>query len=353
MLDLDSILRGERLLIDVRAPVEFEEGRFPQSRNLPILDNCERKLVGTCYREKGQAEAIRLGHELVSGRVKESRVAVWTEFLKNHPDALLYCYRGGLRSQISVEWIREAGSPVERIPGGYKALRNHLLKRFEDLVKVRKFRVVGGRTGSGKTAFLSSTALPFLDLEHHANHKGSSFGGNGVQPSQASFENAVMISLLRTPADSPVLIEDESIMVGSRMVPQSLMQKMKQAPLYVLDTPIEERIGIIVRDYVLAKLDQDPSPPSGALGFFLEGLARIQKKLGGLEASRIEREMRAAFGAPDPRDAGVHASWIRALLERYYDPLYERSLERNRDRITLRGDSRSLLAAISTTRENP
>ena len=348
MLDLDFILTSDRPLLDVRAPVEFEDGHFPCSHNLPILDNAERKAVGTCYREKGQAEAIRLGHSLVSGTVKESRIEAWTGFLKAHPDALLYCHRGGLRSRISVEWIREAGGAVERIPGGYKALRNHLLSRFDEILDKRRFFVVGGRTGSGKTAFLAQAGLPFLDLELHANHKGSSFGGNGPQPSQAVFENAVMVSLLKTPEGSPVLIEDESIMVGSRMVPQKLMQKMKEAPLCVLDIPIEERIGIIMRDYVLAKLGQDCDPPSGTLAFFLDGLARIQKKLGGLDASRIEKEMRSAFGSSNPRETGVHAPWIRALLERYYDPLYERSLERNKGRILVRGDAPALLSAFAT-----
>ena len=344
MPDFDSLFLQDIPLIDVRAPVEFESGHFSTSINLPILTNEERKAVGTCYKEQGQDAAIRLGHELVSGQVKQNRVQAWIEAIRSKKNAKLYCFRGGLRSQISTQWISEAGYQIERIPGGYKALRNHLMSRFHALVESREIRVIGGKTGSGKTSFLSHAEIPFLDLENLANHKGSSFGAQGPQPSQATFENSISISLLKLPNASPILIEDESAMVGSRVIPQILLQKMKSAPLYVLETPIEERIQTIAKDYVLSKLSKEDSDET--LHFFLQGLERISKKLGGLAAKRIQSLMTDAFCSNQVLEGQAHAAWIQELLLLYYDPLYERSLERNRSRIVLRGPSSELIAHL-------
>jgi tRNA 2-selenouridine synthase len=349
MAEFEALFLQDTPLIDVRAPIEFELGHFPTSISLPILNDEERKAVGTCYKEEGQEAAIRLGHELVSGLVKTGRVEAWLQAIKTHPEAQLYCFRGGLRSQISVQWISEAGIKINRVPGGYKALRNHLIARFEKLLSQRSFSILGGKTGSGKTSLLSHVGLPFLDLEHHANHKGSSFGAQGPQPAQATFENSIFISLLKTPDSSPVLIEDESAMVGSRVVPQALLTKMKAAPLYVLETPLEERVQTIAKDYVLKKLTLNPT--QDALEFFLQGLQRISKKLGGLSTKRIQTLMMDSFSSAEVSQTETHALWIRELLVLYYDPLYERSLTRNRDRIACRGTAEELTSAFQSLKE--
>ncbi len=353
MLDFDRIFRDDLPLIDVRAPVEFSEGSLPSSRNLPILNNEERHQVGLCYRNEGQEAAIRLGHELVSGEVRQNRVAAWVAFVQDHPDARLYCLRGGLRSQIASSWIREAGWPIERIAGGYKRLRNHLMIRFDEILGTRNVLVLGGKTGAGKTRFLHQNRIPCLDIELHANHRGSSFGALGPQPSQATFENAIMASALKLPENRSILVEDESVMVGARVVPANLYRKMKSSPMLVLEVPLEERVRRIAHDYVLPRLGPSPgaeqAPSQEALVFFLSGLARIEKKLGGLVSARIQAEMRQAFESADFRQAGVHEGWIRELLVRYYDPLYEKSLDRERHRIVARGTSDEILRQMEAT----
>jgi tRNA 2-selenouridine synthase len=252
-----------------------------------------------------------------------------------------------------MQWITEAGMKIERIPGGYKALRNHLIDRFEKTLPHRPLYILGGKTGSGKTDLLTQTGLPFLDLEHFANHKGSSFGAQGPQPAQATFENSIFSSLLKIPESSPVLVEDESAMVGSRVVPQALLLKMKTAPLYVLETPIEERVLNIARGYVLKKLSLDAKPYSETLGFFLNGLERISKKLGGLAVKRIHSLMVGAFASDEVFAPETHAPWIRELLTLYYDPLYERSLHRNQGRIVFKGNPEELTNALRLIQERP
>src|SRR3546814_6857013 len=60
---------------------------------------------------------------LVSGAIKAQRIQAWADFVRDHPDGYLYCFRGGLRSQISQQWLTEAGIDYPRIEGGYKAMR--------------------------------------------------------------------------------------------------------------------------------------------------------------------------------------------------------------------------------------
>ena len=99
--DYRDIFLNDRPLMDVRAPVEFLKGAFPQALNRPLMNDIERQKVGTCYKQQGQDAAIALGHQLVGGTVKAERIAAWAEFARANPDGYLYCFRGGLRSQIT------------------------------------------------------------------------------------------------------------------------------------------------------------------------------------------------------------------------------------------------------------
>lgn len=94
-------------LMDARAPVEFHKGAFPGAVNLPLMNDIERQKVGTCYKVHGQQAAIELGHKLVCGAIKEERIAAWAAFARANPEGYLYCFRGGLRSQITQQWLRE------------------------------------------------------------------------------------------------------------------------------------------------------------------------------------------------------------------------------------------------------
>jgi len=105
--DYRSILLNDIPLLDVRAPVEFDQGAFPLARNFPLINNQEREDIGIRYKKKGQDEAIKLGHELVQGEIKQQRVKHWQNFFEQHPLGVLYCFRGGMRSKISQQWIYE------------------------------------------------------------------------------------------------------------------------------------------------------------------------------------------------------------------------------------------------------
>ncbi|MGO4610979.1 tRNA 2-selenouridine(34) synthase MnmH, partial [Variovorax sp. 2RAF20] len=84
----------------------------------------------------GQQAAIVLGHQLVSGEIKAARIQAWTDFARANPDGYLYCFRGGLRSQIVQQWLKdEAGIDYPRVGGGYKAMRTFLLETVDQAVE--------------------------------------------------------------------------------------------------------------------------------------------------------------------------------------------------------------------------
>ena len=343
MTDFDTLFRNSVPLIDVRAPVEFEEGHFPESANFPLMNNDERKQVGTEYKRTGQASALELGHRLVRGELKEERVAAWTKFIDAHPEAKLYCFRGGLRSEISLSWIGEAGRSIEMVPGGYKALRHYLIETLADQVAARSLLLLAGRTGSGKTEVLQKSSSPFLDLEKNAHHKGSSFGGLGPQPTQVTFENRLAVDLLKLPLKPPLLIEDEAVMIGSVVVPKILFEKMRVSPLLVLERDMETRIATIAKDYVMEKTKYFLGDMNQTHLFMVQALARIQTKLGGMNHALILKQMNAAFLSANVQDLEIHEAWIRSLLVHYYDPLYDRSLKRSADRIAFQGNESECL----------
>lgn len=157
-------------LMDVRAPVEFSRGSFPNTVNAPLMNDEERHRVGICYKEKGQDEAIKLGHQLVSGDIKAERIAAWKRFALEHPEGYLFCFRGGLRSRLTQQWLKEAGVDYPLVKGGYKALRRFLIDTLDEVVRSATFHIISGRTGTGKTRVLHQLPNP-VDLEDLANHR--------------------------------------------------------------------------------------------------------------------------------------------------------------------------------------
>lgn len=347
---LPALLAGDATFIDVRAPVEFDQGHLPGALNRPLMNDEERRRVGICYKEHGQKAAIALGHRLVSGAVKAERVAAWLAAARERPDAsYLYCARGGMRSAISRDWLAEAGLDLPLIQGGYKTLRHTLMDRLETFAGTSDFRVVAGRTGSGKTLVIEA-APNAIDLEGLANHRGSAFGRHtSPQPTQANFENAQALASLRLDPERPVVIEDESRNIGGVHLSQRLTERIKTAPVVLLEVPFEERVDVIVRDYVV-ELQAEYRQAHGDAGFerygaYLEdALNRVRRRLGGLLHQRIQAELRralddqAATGALD-----AHRVWIRSLLRDYYDRMYDYQLDKAPREVRFRGDRAAVI----------
>ncbi|QXH46088.1 tRNA 2-selenouridine(34) synthase MnmH [Pseudomonas xanthosomatis] len=335
-------------LMDMRAPVEFTKGAFPGAVNLPLMTDQERHKVGTCYKQQGQAAAIALGHQLVNGAIKQQRLDAWAAFAQAHPDGYLYCFRGGLRSQIVQGWLQEAGIQYPKVVGGYKAMRTLLLETTQQAVAQCDFVLVGGLTGTGKTDVLHQLDN-VLDLEGHANHRGSSFGKRATaQPAQIDFENALAIDLLkkRHRGIGQFVLEDEGRIVGSCAVPLELYKGMQRYPLVWLEDSFENRVQRILRDYVTqlcAEFVAVHGEEDGRRLFaerLRQSMANIHKRLGGERFQRLAELLNQALDEQlRSGEVSLHRGWIEGLLKEYYDPMYAYQRDAKADRIEFAGNA--------------
>lgn len=334
-------------LIDVRAPVEFSRGAFPMAENLPLLEDDERETIGICYKQQGKQDAIKKGHDLVHGEARDARVSAWIEFARRHPHGALYCFRGGLRSQIAQQWMHEAGTDFPVVAGGYKALRTFLLDALETVLEQCTFTLVGGKTGCGKTALVGSLARA-VDLEAFAYHRGSSFGRHAKgQPSQIDFENRLAIALLKLRHRNirDIVLEDESRTIGRAGLPKSLFEKMRRSPIVVIEEPFEARLQRLLDEYVLGMQAEFRAIEDGGDGFealscyLLDSLERIQKRLDPARYPGIRASLQRALAwQAKSGEVEKHLEWLTGVLNHYYDPMYEDQLCQREDLICFRGN---------------
>ncbi len=344
-------------LLDVRAPLEFKVGAIPNATNLPLMNDEERHEVGKRYKANGQDAAIELGHKLVCGDKKAMRIEAWQAFVSEHPGGALYCFRGGVRSRTSQVWLHEAGSGYPLIEGGYKALRQYLIKILEHWVPLVPAIVVGGRTGTGKTRVLVASDR-MIDLEGLANHRGSSFGATLTrQPSNIDFENALAVEYLKLGTESlerPIVLEDEARMIGRVSLPMILRKQLAAAPVAILDVEFDERVQNVLEDYVIDLVydyEQRDGDEDGLNAFYYHhknAIGRIQKRLGGDNTRRALLLLEAAFeklvGA---RNTTGFYPYIAFLLQHYYDPMYDYQIAAKQDRIQFTGNGDAVIEWVA------
>ncbi len=361
--DYSRILLESSGLLDVRAPIEFHSGAFPHAENHPLLDDEERHRVGICYKDNGPHAAIDLGHQLVSGHRKQARIDNWLNFVSQHNSSYLYCFRGGLRSKISQQWLQEAGFEITRVHGGFKALRNFLIDQLKEVDQLFDFVLIGGLTGCKKTDLVNDLHNG-IDLEGAAYHRGSSFGAHATkQNSQINFENKIAIDFLKANLDNYHLIalEDESRFIGSVDIPKNIFSKMRSSSLVVIEHPLEQRVEQLLTEYVInmehefSLLHNQQELAFQAFSNYLVGsLERIQKRLGMDSWKNLHSSMQDAliqhnkFG-----DASSHKRWIEPLLKEYYDPMYSSQLEKRKNYIKFRGNYDECKQYISETTRLP
>lgn len=353
-------------MVDLRAPCEFAQGSFPNTVNLPLMDDEERRKVGTCYKQYGQDAAIRLGHKLVSGPLKEERIRAWKAFVAAHPEGYIFCFRGGLRSRTVKQWLTEAGASYPLIVGGYKAMRRFLIDALDQCVETLPQVVLGGLTGSSKTGFVARH--PFgVNLEGFANHRGSSFGNFPTpQPTQIAFENQLAVACLRQEAMQHryLLLEDEGRIIGSINIPLRLHESMTRAPLVVLQEKFEHRVENILDEYVRGMFGlyvdeaqrRGMGPEESVFGVYSEWLLssmdKLRKRLGGERHRDLRQKMEAALAEQSGSgDVNLHREWIVPLLEDYYDPMYLYQLNQKKERVIFEGSTSEVQEFLSSYRQ--
>ncbi|WP_151089221.1 tRNA 2-selenouridine(34) synthase MnmH [Hymenobacter baengnokdamensis] len=303
-------------ILDVRAPAEYAQGHIPGALSLPLFTDEERARIGTTYKQVNPDKAVLLGLDFFGPKMRA--MVEQARQLAPGQEVRLHCWRGGMRSG-AVQWLLElAGFRVNLLDKGYKDFRHWALA---ELARPHQLRVLGGYTGSGKTAVLHALAAqgePVLDLEKLANHLGSSFGalGQPPQPTQEQFENDLAAALAKLPTDQPIWVEDESRSIGGLGIPAPFFEQMRAAPLVVLDVPQAARVQYLAADY--GRHDA---------GELASAVLRLRKRLGGL----VTKEALGAIADGDmPR--------MVELVLAYYDKTYGYGLT-DRPAVTVPADS--------------
>lgn len=342
--NIRQLLANETPIIDVRAPIEFNQGAMPNAINLPLMNNEERAAVGTCYKQHGSQKAVELGHQLVKGEIKAHRVAAWREACERFPSGFICCARGGMRSHIVQKWLAEIGIDYPLIEGGYKALRQATIEMTNELVQ-RPIILIGGCTGNGKTTLVRS--LPEgIDLEGFAHHRGSSFGRTvEAQFAQATFENYLAVDMLKkSPYHSRWVLEDEGRAIGANGLPESLRIQMATAHLVVVDDLFERRMARLKEEY-FDRMTHDFIEAYGEekgwqeySDYLHHGLYAIRRRLGAQRAAELTQLLDNALAAQKiSANTEVHFSWLSPLLKEYYDPMYRYQLSKKQDKIIYTG----------------
>lgn len=304
-------------IIDVRSEKEFAEDHIPGAINLPVLNNQERAEVGTIYKQVSPFSARKIGAALVYKNLSRHLHEHFADKEKDYRP-LVYCWRGGQRSN-SMAWVLgQIGWRVTVIEGGYKTYRAYVREQLEKLPLDFTYQVLCGKTGSGKTYILrqmQQQGLQVLDLEKLANHRGSLLGEEWydkplAQPSQKYFESLLLQHLQSFNSTIAVWVEAESNKIGKVYLPRSLWLKMKQANCVEIHVPTAVRVQFLLQQY--PHLIAHPEILQAKLCYLKEHYGK--KKLWQWYQAIAQQQW---------------AELLQDLLESHYDPTYTHSIQRD------------------------
>jgi tRNA 2-selenouridine synthase len=313
--DAAAQLASFSAIVDARSPAEYADDHLPGAVNWPVLDNDERREVGTENKQVSPFEARKLGAAMVARRVAD----ILDREVRRQPTGwrpLVYCWRGGKRSGTLAWFLSQIGFRTHVLEGGYKAFRACLREQLATLPLRFDFTVIAGRTGSGKTRLLEALAeqgAQVLDLEALARHRGSVLGGlpHEPQPTQKAFETAVWHALQGFDPARTVFVESESRKIGALAVPEALLERMRShSPVVMVNMPDEARVQLLLEEY----------------GFFSQQLERFCAHLDTLV------ELRGKDTVAHWKALAREGRWAEVfadLMRHHYDPLYARSMQRN------------------------
>ncbi|WP_334194918.1 tRNA 2-selenouridine(34) synthase MnmH [Pararhodobacter sp.] len=306
--DLASLPYDE--VIDTRSPAEYAEDHLPGAINLPSLSNAERAEIGTIYVQESRFLARRLG----AAYVARNAAAHLLTHLADKPAGyrpLVYCWRGGMRSNAIALIYGQIGWRVGVLDGGWRSWRRLVQQALYEASFPAPVAVLDGNTGTAKTAILAKVRArggQVIDLEGLARHRGSLFGlvPGDAQPAQKGFESALAYDMARLDPARPVLVEAESNRIGALRLPPALWSAMQAAPRIEIAAPVAARAEWLTRAY--GDVTADPAELS----------ARIAA-LGPFHARETIHEWQALA------EGGDFAPLAARLMQEHYDPRYAKT----------------------------
>jgi len=298
--------RNSHIFVDVRSPLEYNEDSIPNAINIPLMNDEERKAIGTTYKQIGKNEAKRLGVELISPKMPELFEQVLELKSKNN-QIVAFCARGGYRSTFFASVFSSIGIPIAQLEGGYKEYRKEVMASIPILNDKTTYIVLHGNTGVGKTDILQSLkeiGYSVLDLEGAANHRGSLLGSIGIGNcnSQKKFETNIyyQLSISKSPY---VFVEAESRKIGKVVIPNYISEKMQNGIHIFIDADLEYRVNSLKKDYI-----QDDNWRIESI----TAVERLNKYISKDSLDKLKNEI----------GLGNFDFVARELMQKYYDPMY-------------------------------
>jgi len=282
----------------------------PGAINLPVLTDAERAEVGTIYVQESRLKANRIGAAYVARNIAGYLVGELADMPQTFAP-LVYCWRGGSRSESMATILSRVGWRTSLLVGGYRTYRRHVQARLYDETWPLNLVLLDGDTGTGKTEILGRLAargLQTLDLEGLAGHRGSLFGGlpGRPQPDQKGFESTLLRAMEALDPTRPTVVEAESSRIGDLMVPPALWARMAAAPRIEVAAPREARARYLVGAYADIVADHD----------------LIERVIARLPVHPSQKRLEGWRGL---LATGDYAALAEALMELHYDPAYRRS----------------------------
>lgn len=307
----DALKLENKIFIDVRSESEYQKDHIVNAINIPILDDDERKEVGTLYKRLSKKEAIKLGINCVSKKLDNIYEKI-SNIKEEYENIILYCHRGGMRSNSLKDFLNSMGIDCLKLDLGYKGYRKFLRDYFETLDK--KFIVLHGNTGVGKTKILENLKLKnvdVLDLEGIAKNSGSVFGyiSFGLEPPTQSYFESKLFKCLYD-SNKIIFVESESKRIGRSIIPDNIFDKISKGKHYLIESSLSFRVETLYEMYIKSSFKDEEN--------IINSLKKLKKRIGNEKLEFLINLVKN----------NNYKEVIKILINQYYDPLYKYSIDK-------------------------
>ena len=121
--DLEELMKEDDVVVvDVRSPREYKERTIPNAINMPLFLDGEHELIGKIYKHEGKDKAMGVAAKIIEEGIK--RIMRDATKLDRSKTVVVFCARGGMRSQSIALILKLLGFKVKRLIGGFKAYKH-------------------------------------------------------------------------------------------------------------------------------------------------------------------------------------------------------------------------------------